>query len=81
MDWPRPPADWRDMAGWDEYWRRIIAGLRPEAYNEDLRPMSFFLHIGGIDQHRRQQRRRVLFVGNGIAPTGRAFAPMTSTSP
>ena len=41
----------------------------------------FFLHIGGIDQHRRQQRRRVLFVGNGISLTGRAFAPMTSTSP
>lgn len=71
---PRPPADWRDVAGWDEYWRRIIAGLRRETYNADLRPTSFFFHIGRIDGHRRRRRLRVLFVGNGITLTGRALA-------
>lgn len=56
-------------------------GVTPRGLQRGLAADEFFLHIGGIDQHRRQQRRRVLFVGNGIALTGRAFAPTTSTSP
>lgn len=69
---PRPQDD--DAKYWNAYWQVMIEEIVPGKWNSDLRPLTFHHEICQIPELRGRGISNLLFLGNGIAQTPRAFA-------
>jgi hypothetical protein len=70
----RPPADWRDVDGWNAYWQTNIEQTRPDLLLVfDIRPVDAVLVPRDLERLMRRKRTSVLVVGNGITLIPRMF--------
>ncbi len=74
MSLPRPPADWRDVPGWDSYWKQVVARRIPDRYDPYVTPFDAYTVTNHVVRLVRRGSQRILFVGNGISLLPRAFA-------
>lgn len=64
VELPRPPANWRDVDGWDAYWR---ATLESKDICSDRKPIYDMLLNRYVHNWRSLARQRVLILGNGLS--------------